>query len=82
MGGLAPYAAGKLVSHYDTHVPFLLAAVVVLAGIVVLYSLRRALNDADRAGDTVEGEDAVRRIPADPEEAILVEEALARERRT
>ncbi|MBO0732544.1 MAG: MFS transporter [Acidimicrobiaceae bacterium] len=46
-GGLAPYVAGRLVEHYNAHVPFLLASVVVLVGVVVLRSLRRALNDAD-----------------------------------
>ena len=30
-GGLAPYAAGKLVEHYNTHVPFILGAVTVVA---------------------------------------------------
>src|SRR5215470_6770659 len=35
-GGLAPFVAGKLVEHYNTHVPFVLAAVAVAAGGVVM----------------------------------------------
>jgi MFS family permease len=47
-GGLAPYAAGKLVEHYNTHVPFILGAVTVTAAAAVLGTVHRALTQADR----------------------------------
>lgn len=46
-GGLAPYVAGKLVEHYNAHVPFVLGAFVVLAGAGLILTVRRALDDAD-----------------------------------
>lgn len=48
-GGLAPYAAGLLVERYSAHVPFLLGAGSVAAGAVLLSTVHRALDDADRA---------------------------------
>jgi predicted MFS family arabinose efflux permease len=66
-GGLAPYAAGKLVEHYNANVPFLLGAGAVLAAAVVLSTVHRALAAADRgevpqpersALDRLEREDA------------------------
>jgi MFS family permease len=47
-GGLAPFVAAKLVEHYNTHVPFLLGTVTVLLGAVVLASVHKALDAADR----------------------------------
>jgi MFS family permease len=47
-GGLAPFCAGKLVEHYNAHVPFLLAGAAVLAAAVVLSTVHRALAAADR----------------------------------
>jgi MFS transporter, ACDE family, multidrug resistance protein len=47
-GGLAPYVAAKLVVHYNAHVPFLLGAGTVLAAGVVLTTVHRALDAADR----------------------------------
>ena len=47
-GGLAPFVAGKLVEHYDAHVPFVLGAVTVLLAAVVLSTVHRALEAADR----------------------------------
>jgi MFS transporter, ACDE family, multidrug resistance protein len=47
-GGLAPFVAGKLVEHYNAHVPFLLGTATVLAGAVVLSTVQRALDAADR----------------------------------
>ncbi|MGO8884370.1 MAG: MFS transporter [Streptosporangiaceae bacterium] len=87
-GGIAPYVAGRLVATYNAHVPFLLAAVIVLAGTVVVATLRRALDDAD-AGESAPGhsdvreaeEEAVRQIPAEPEEAVLAEHAYRTDRR-
>ncbi|MCM2580058.1 MFS transporter [Streptomyces meridianus] len=48
-GGLAPFAAGKLVEHYNEHVPFLLGAAAVAAGAFLLGTVHRALADADGA---------------------------------
>ncbi|BBH69101.1 hypothetical protein ACTI_57860 [Actinoplanes sp. OR16] len=46
-GGLAPYAAGKMVEHWTMHVPFVVGAAVVLAGVAVLTTGHRALATAD-----------------------------------
>jgi ACDE family multidrug resistance protein len=87
-GGLAPYAAGRLVEHWNAHVPFVLAAVVVLAGAVLATTVRRALDDADAdeeqsgpSHERADAESAVREIPTVAEEAILAEEALVGDRR-
>jgi MFS family permease len=48
-GGLAPFAAGKLVEHYSAHVPFILGAVSVTAGALLLTTVHRPLTEADRA---------------------------------
>jgi MFS family permease len=53
-GGLAPYAAGKLVEHYNVHVPFYLGAGVLVLGIVILSTAHGLLNRAT-AGE-LEGE--------------------------
>lgn len=47
-GGLAPFAAAKLVEHYNTHVPFLIGTATVLAAAIVLSTVHRALDAADR----------------------------------
>jgi predicted MFS family arabinose efflux permease len=47
-GGLAPYVAAKLVEHLNVHVPFLLGTGTVLAAAVVLSTVHRALDAADR----------------------------------
>jgi ACDE family multidrug resistance protein len=66
-GGLAQ-VAGKLVEHYNAHVPFLLGTAAVLVGVVVLSTVHRALDAADRGEipqpelddlDRVEREDAL-----------------------
>jgi MFS transporter, ACDE family, multidrug resistance protein len=51
-GGLAPFAAGKMVDAFDIHVPFYVGAVSVLAGVLVLSTAARMLRaaDADLAG--------------------------------
>jgi MFS family permease len=46
-GGLAPFAAGKLVEHFTVHVPFGLAALTVLVAVVVLATGHRLLAAAD-----------------------------------
>jgi MFS family permease len=47
-GGLAPYFAAKLVEHYNTHVPFLIGAGTALAAALVLATVHRPLDAADR----------------------------------
>ena len=83
-GGLAPYVAGKLVERFNPHVPFLLAALVVLGGAAVVVTLRRALGMADTfehvAGSPTSAEpeiEALTDVPAEPEDAILAEHMLA-----
>ncbi|TQS43992.1 MFS transporter [Cryptosporangium phraense] len=63
-GGLAPYVAGKMVDHWNIHVPFVVGAVAVLAGVAVLATGHRTLARADAqlvaghagASDDVAGE--------------------------
>ena len=80
-GGLAPYVAGRLAAAYNPHVPYLVAVVVVLAGAVVLASVHRALDDADReethADSTGRAADeaAPAQVPGLPEEAVIAETA-------
>ncbi len=87
-GGLAPYAAGRLVEHYNEHVPFLLGAVVVLAGALLATRVRTALDDADAdefatgpSHERADAERAAEQYPAVEEEVILAEEALVLDRR-
>ncbi|MGI8452245.1 MAG: MFS transporter [Streptosporangiaceae bacterium] len=47
-GGLAPYAAGRLVIALNIHVPFYIASGAILLGIVVLSTAHRLLADAER----------------------------------
>jgi MFS transporter, ACDE family, multidrug resistance protein len=47
-GGLAPYAAGRLVVATNIHVPFLIAAGAITAGIVILSTAHRLLAEAER----------------------------------
>ena len=54
-GGLAPFVAGKLVEHYNAHVPFLLGAGTLLLAALVLSTVRGALAAADR-GEIVQPE--------------------------
>jgi ACDE family multidrug resistance protein len=86
-GGLAPYAAGKLVEHYNAHVPFILGAVTVAASALVLSTVHSALTAADaeeaQPGPSLEradAEEAVFEVPGAEEEAILAEEALREDR--
>jgi predicted MFS family arabinose efflux permease len=86
-GGLAPYAAGKLVERYNAHVPFILGAVTVAAAGVVLSTVHRALDAADleqaHPGPSVrraEAEAAAGEVPGLPEEAVAAEQALVEDR--
>jgi MFS transporter, ACDE family, multidrug resistance protein len=81
-GGLAPYAAGKLVEHYNVHVPFVLGAVAVALAAVVLSTVHQALADADHeeahpgpSTQRHDAEQAVRDVPVVEEEAILADRA-------
>jgi ACDE family multidrug resistance protein len=47
-GGLAPYAAGRLVLALNIHVPFFIAAGAVAVGIVILATMHRMLAEAER----------------------------------
>jgi MFS transporter, ACDE family, multidrug resistance protein len=82
-GGLAPFAAGKLVEHYNTHVPFLIGAGTVLAAAFVLATVHRPLTAADAesrqpvSSERAGAEEAVAEVPGIPEEAVLAEEAIA-----
>jgi ACDE family multidrug resistance protein len=67
-GGLAPLAAGLLAEHLSVHVPFLLGAVVVLAGAALLQTVRA---DLDGAAETPEEA---------TEAAVIAQDALARDR--
>jgi MFS transporter, ACDE family, multidrug resistance protein len=67
-GGLAPYAAGRLVLALNIHVPFFIAAGAVVVGIVILTTARRMLADAER----VQAEEvAAHRTPATPAERVV-----------
>ncbi|WP_250035405.1 MFS transporter [Paractinoplanes maris] len=46
-GGLAPFAAGKMVDHWNIHVPFIAGAGAVLLGVLVLATAHRTLTAAD-----------------------------------
>jgi MFS transporter, ACDE family, multidrug resistance protein len=46
-GGLAPFVAGKLADHWNIHVPFLVGAVAVALGVLVLSTGQRMLAAAD-----------------------------------
>ena len=81
-GGLAPFAAGKLVEHYNVHVPFLIGAATVVAGALVLATVHRQLTAADAESrlpvscERGDAEAAVAEVPGIPEEAVLAEEAI------
>jgi ACDE family multidrug resistance protein len=77
-GGLAPFAAGLLAEHLSAHVPFLLGAVVVLAGVVLLQTVRA---DLDGVAETPEeAAEAVTEVPALEEEAVIAQEAMSHKR--
>jgi MFS transporter, ACDE family, multidrug resistance protein len=57
-GGLAPYVAGRLVIALNIHVPFYIASGAILLGIVILFTARRLLRDAERIQAEQVGADA------------------------
>jgi len=85
-GGLAPFVAGKLVEHYNAHVPFLLGAGTVVAGALVLATVHGPLTAADiestqpASHERADAEQAAAEVPGLPGEAVLAEEALAEDR--
>ncbi|MFI0731513.1 MFS transporter [Streptomyces sp. NPDC021225] len=72
-GGLAPYAAGRLAEHYDTHVPFYVGAAAVLVGLAILSTGHSLLADAERA----QAAEAARHTPAENRAERLERDALA-----
>ncbi len=50
-GGLAPFAAGKLVEHYNVHLPFAIAAGAAVVAALVLSTAHTTLAAADRGMD-------------------------------
>ncbi|WP_239116262.1 MFS transporter [Planotetraspora kaengkrachanensis] len=47
-GGLAPFAAGKLVEHTNVHVPFYVGAGALVVGILILFTAREHLRHSER----------------------------------
>ena len=81
-GGLAPYAAGRLVIATNIHVPFLIGAGTVVLGIGILASARRLLTDAEHPEATVVAQAPASRVIIaavdESPEADLVTAAAAR----
>jgi len=50
-GGLAPFAAGKLVEHYNIHVPFAIAAGAAVVAALLLSTAHKTLAAADKGMD-------------------------------
>jgi MFS transporter, ACDE family, multidrug resistance protein len=83
-GGLAPFVAGLLAERFSAHVPFLLGALAVLAGAVLLRTVRADLDRADapeaQPAERAAAEEAVPEVPASAEQAVIAQEALTHER--
>jgi MFS transporter, ACDE family, multidrug resistance protein len=60
-GGLAPYAAGRLVLATNIHVPFFIAAGAIVLGIVILSTAHGMLSEAER----VQAEQVSATVPAE-----------------
>lgn len=86
-GGLAPFAAGLMAGATGASVPFLIAAVVVLAGAALLTTIHGPLEAADaeaaqeQSQERVDAEQAVREVPGLPSESVIAEDALHHDRR-
>jgi ACDE family multidrug resistance protein len=63
-GGLAPFAAGKLVEHFNPHVPFIIGAAAVALGAAVLTTVHTALTAADAGFVAVPAESDLGRVEA------------------
>ncbi len=76
-GGLAPFAAGKMVEHLNAHVPFIIAAGSAVVAALVLSTVHGALVAADAEEETehsherADAEEAVFEVPAIEDEAVL-----------
>ncbi|MBP2368926.1 MFS transporter [Pseudonocardia parietis] len=86
-GGLAPLAAGLLAGAVGASVPFLIAAVVVLAGAVLLSTIHRDLEAADAGAaapgpshERADAEAAAGEVPGLPTESVIAEDALEHDR--
>ncbi|HLU60468.1 MAG TPA: MFS transporter [Pseudonocardia sp.] len=77
-GGVAPFVAGLLAEHLSVHVPFLLGAVVVLAGMLLLQTVRAELDTSPE--DREAAQEATTEIPAVAEEAITARDAAIHDR--
>ena len=72
-GGLAPYAAGRLVVAAGIHIPFFIAAGALAAGIVILSTAHRLLAEAER----VQAEQVAAASPAAPAPVLVPVEGNA-----
>lgn len=68
-GGLAPFAAGKLVEAYNVHVPFFIGAGALLVGILILRTAHGELAEAERV-------QAMSVAPEDPPTTLELATAL------
>ena len=73
-GGLAPYAAGRLVVALNIHVPFFIGAGVVAVGILILTSVHGLLADAERtqAEEVSGGQPAAAGPPRQAQQIVTV----------
>src|SRR5579862_5580448 len=69
-GGLAPYAAGRLVLAVNIHFPFFIGAGAILLGIVILSTGHKLLSNAERV-------QAAQVVTADSDLAVALAEELA-----
>ena len=70
-GGLAPYAAGRLVVALNIHVPFYIAAGAVVVGIFILTTVRKELREAERVQAEQVSAHSCAGAPAVPAERII-----------
>jgi MFS transporter, ACDE family, multidrug resistance protein len=70
-GGLAPYAAGRLVVALNIHVPFYIAAGAVVVGIFILTTVRKELREAERVQAEQVSAHSGAGAPAVPAERII-----------
>jgi MFS transporter, ACDE family, multidrug resistance protein len=66
-GGIAPYAAGRLVLALNIHVPFFIAAGALVVGMAILSTVHRLLGDAER----VQAQRVSADTPAAPEPTLV-----------
>jgi MFS family permease len=66
-GGLAPYAAGRMVVAVNIHFPFFIGAGAIVVGIGVLATARSLLSEAER----VQAEQVTGSVPAVPAAALI-----------